>query len=56
MAYLGRVYGTAIVGWLGQYYRPFLYVLIVAGVLGGTAAIAYFKLYRPKRHPAAPVR
>ena len=56
IAFLGRVYGTAIVGWLSRYYRPFLYVLIVAGVLGGTAAIVYFKLYKPKRQHAAPVR
>src|ERR1700751_5555948 len=48
IAFLGRVYGTAIVGWLGRYYRPFLYVLIAAGVAGGTAAVVYFKWYRPK--------
>src|ERR1700756_4648846 len=52
VAFLGRVYGTAIVGWLSRYYRPFLYVLIAAGVVGGTAAIVYFKRYRPKRRQA----
>ena len=56
IALLGRVYGTAIVGWLGRYYRPFLYVLIGAGVAGGTAAIVYFKWYRPKHQHTAAVR
>lgn len=55
IAFLGRVYGTAIVGWLGRYYKPFLYVLIAAGVAGG-AAILYFKWYRPKHQHATPVR
>jgi len=52
VAFLGRVYGTAIVGWLGRYYRPFLYALIAAGVVGGIAAIVYVKWYRPKRQHA----
>ena len=56
IALLGRVYGTAIVGWLGRYYRPFLYVLIGAGVAGGVATIVYFKWYRPKHQHAAAVR
>ena len=56
VALLGRVYGTAIMGWLSRYYRPFLYVLIAAGVAGGTAAILYFKRHKPNRRNAAPVR
>jgi len=48
VAYLGKLYGTAIVGWLGRYYKPFLYVLIALGVLGGIGALLYFKWYRPK--------
>jgi len=56
VALLGRVYGTAIMGWLSRYYRPFLYVLIAAGVAGGTAAILYFKRHKGKRRNAAPVR
>jgi membrane protein YqaA with SNARE-associated domain len=56
VAFLGRVYGTAIVGWLGRYYRPFLYVLIAAGIAGGTVAIVYFNRHRRKRRQAAPVR
>jgi len=52
VAFLGRLYGTAIVGWVGRYYKPFLYFLIAAGVLGGIAALVYFKWYRPRHKPA----
>jgi len=47
IAFLGKLYGTAIVGWLGRYYKPFLYVLIALGVLGGVALLLYFKWCRP---------
>jgi membrane protein YqaA with SNARE-associated domain len=57
VAYLGRVYGTAILGWLGRYYKPFLYTLIGLGVLGGIGAFVYFKWYRPKhQHSRADVQ
>jgi membrane protein YqaA with SNARE-associated domain len=57
VAYLGRVYGTAILGWLGRYYKPFLYTLIGLGVLGGIGAFVYFKWYRPKhQHSTAGVQ
>jgi membrane protein YqaA with SNARE-associated domain len=56
IALLGRTYGTAIVGWLGRYYKPFLYVLIALGVLGGLGALAYFKWYRPRHQPDAKER
>lgn len=55
IAYLGKLYGTAIVDWFGRYYKPFLYALIGLGVLGGTGLLVYFKWYRPthsKRVPA----
>lgn len=52
LAFLGRTYGTAIVGWLGQYYKPVLYALILLAVLGSTAAVLYFKWYRPKQQSA----
>jgi membrane protein YqaA with SNARE-associated domain len=53
VAYLGRLYGTAILGWLGRYYKPFLYILIGLGVLGGVVALLYLKWYRPRhQHPA----
>jgi membrane protein YqaA with SNARE-associated domain len=48
IAYLGKLYGTAIVGWLGRYYKPFLYVLIALGIVGAVAVLVYFKWYRPK--------
>ena len=54
IAYLGRLYGTAIVGWLGRYYKPFLYVLIALGFLGGIAALVYFKWYRPAHRKPVP--
>jgi membrane protein DedA with SNARE-associated domain len=49
IAYLGHVYGKAIIGWLSQYYEPLLYTLITLAMLGGIATVAYFKWYRPKR-------
>jgi membrane protein YqaA with SNARE-associated domain len=55
IAFLGRMYGTAIVGWLDRYYQPFLYVLIALGVLGGVTALVYFKWYRPRHQKASPV-
>lgn len=54
IAYLGKLYGTAIVGWLGRYYKPFLYVLIALGVLGGIGTLLYFKWYRPKHRQETP--
>lgn len=54
VAYLGKLYGTAIVGWLARYYKPFLYVLITLGVLGGMSALYYFKWYRPKYRKTPP--
>jgi len=48
LAFLGRLYGTAITGWLGRYYKPFLYVLISVGIAGGVGALLYFKWYRPR--------
>lgn len=53
IAFLGKLYGTAIVGWVSRYYKPFLYVLIVLGVLGGIAALVYFKWYRPRQQRSA---
>jgi len=53
VALLGRLYGTAIVGWLGRYYKPFLYFLIAAAVLGSIATLLYFKWYRPRHQAGA---
>ncbi len=46
---LGRIYGTAIVASLRNYYKPVLYGLLAAAALGGIAAVLYFKWYRPRR-------
>jgi len=48
VAFLGKLYGTAIVGWLGRYYKPFLYILIGLGAVVGVGALVYFKWYRPR--------
>jgi hypothetical protein len=48
IAFLGKKYGTAIIGWLSRYYKPFLYALIALAVVGGIAAFVYFKWYRPR--------
>lgn len=48
IAFLGKLYGTAILSWLGHYYKPFLYVLIALGVLGGIGVLVYVKWYRPR--------
>jgi membrane protein YqaA with SNARE-associated domain len=49
VAFLGRTFGVAIIGWLGRYYKPLLYSLIAAAVLGALGALIYFKWYRPKK-------
>ena len=56
IAFLGKMYGTAIVGWLGRYYKPFLYVLIALGVLGGIGILIYFKWYRPRHQQTPPAQ
>lgn len=48
VAYVGHIYGQAIISWLSQYYRPVLYGLIAAAVAGAIGALVYFKWYRPR--------
>jgi membrane protein YqaA with SNARE-associated domain len=48
-AYVGHIYGKAIINFLSQYYKPVLYALIVLAVLGATGAVIYLKWYRPKQ-------
>lgn len=48
LAFLGHIYGTAIMGWFIRYYKPFLYALIALAVAGSIAALVYFKWYRPR--------
>jgi membrane protein YqaA with SNARE-associated domain len=49
LAYLAQIYGKQIIGFLTRYERPLLYTLLALAALGGIAALAYFKYYRPKR-------
>ena len=49
VAYIGHRWGQSIINFFSQYYQPVLYALITLGVLGGIAALVYFKWYRPKR-------
>lgn len=49
LAFLGRTFGTAIIGWLSRYYKPLFYSLIALGVVAGISLLIYFKWYRPKR-------
>ncbi len=49
VAYIGRIYGAAIIAFFARYRKPVLYPLIGLAVLGGIAALLYFKWYRPKR-------
>lgn len=49
LAYLGHIYGKAILRWGSQYYKPILYALIGLAVVGGIAALVYFVWYRPKK-------
>jgi membrane protein DedA with SNARE-associated domain len=49
VALIGRIYGQAIIGFFSRYTKPVLYTLICLAVVGGIAAIVYFKWYRPKR-------
>jgi len=48
MAYLGRQFGQAVIDFFARYYRPMLFVLIALGILGGVAALVYFKWYKPR--------
>ena len=52
LAYLGHIYGRQILRWLGEYYRPLLYVLIGLAVIGSLVALYYWRRYRsPKGGP-----
>jgi membrane protein YqaA with SNARE-associated domain len=44
LAFLARLYGTAVIGFARQYYKPLLYSFIGLGIAGGGAAFFYFKI------------
>ncbi len=49
VAYVGHIYGRAIIAFFSRYYRPMLYALIALAILGSISALLYFKYYRPRR-------
>ncbi|MGH9574802.1 MAG: YqaA family protein [Candidatus Acidiferrales bacterium] len=49
VAYLGHIYGGAIISGLSQYYKPVLYTLLSLAALAGVGVLVYFKWYRPRR-------
>jgi membrane protein DedA with SNARE-associated domain len=53
LAYLGRVYGRAIVHWFARYYQPFLYVLIALAILAGIGIAIYFLWRRARKQRGA---
>ncbi len=56
VAFLSQLYGTAILGWLGRYYKPVLYTLIALGVLAGVGILIYVKWYRPRHDQDQPIQ
>lgn len=49
LAYLGHIYGGAILHWGSRYYKPVFYTLIGLAILAGIAAAVYFLWYRRKK-------
>jgi membrane protein YqaA with SNARE-associated domain len=54
LAYLGDLYGRQILRWLGEYYRPLLYVLIGGAVIGSLAGFYYWRRYQRSAKNAPP--
>jgi membrane protein YqaA with SNARE-associated domain len=52
-AWLGHRYGTQILGFFQQYYKPLLYGLISLAVVGGIAGLLYY-LHWKKIHKSSP--
>jgi hypothetical protein len=48
-AFIGHRYGNSILRFFNTYRKPAMWTLIALAVLGGVAALVYFKYYRPKR-------
>lgn len=52
LALLAHLYGATIIQSLSHYYKPVLYALIGACVVGAVGALLYFRWYRSRRqHP-----
>lgn len=54
LAYLGSIYGRQILRWLGHYYQPLLYALIVLAVLGGLVGLYFWWRYRHQKKAGSP--
>lgn len=48
LAFLASIYGRAILGFFGKYYRPILWVCVAVGVIAGVAGLGYW-LYRRRK-------
>jgi membrane protein YqaA with SNARE-associated domain len=48
LAFLASLYGRAILGFFGRYYRPILWTFVVLAVLGGLAGLGYWRYQRRK--------
>ena len=47
-AYLGRIYGSEVIGFFSRHYHLFMIILIWLAIAGGACAAAYFLWYRPR--------
>lgn len=52
VAYVGHLYGKAIINFLSQYYQPMLYAIIALAVAAGIGALIYFRWYLPRKKHA----
>jgi membrane protein YqaA with SNARE-associated domain len=48
IAYLGQRFGEAVIDFFERYYRLAFYALVLLAILGGIAALVYFKWYKPR--------
>ena len=51
VAFLGKVYGKQLLGFVSHYYKPILWVLVGLAVAGGIAATIYFVRRKQKGLP-----
>lgn len=49
MAYLGSIYGKAVLHTVKEYGRPILYVLIALAVAGGLAGLYYWRRFKQRK-------
>ncbi len=56
VAYLGSIYGHRIFHWVGRYYQPALYALIVFAVVGGLVAFYFWRRYQRRQRNEKPSR